>query len=648
MNENQKMRELVDVLNKYAYEYYVLDMPSVDDKVYDKIYDELKTLEEQTGIVLPDSPTKRVGGEPISVFQKHKHISRLYSLDKAVTHEELKAFDERVRKIGEPKYTVEYKFDGLTMCLTYENGYFVRATTRGNGVVGEDVTAQVLTIKSFPLAINYKGVLEVQGEAIIRLSQLKKYNETAEEQLKNARNAAAGAIRNLDPKVTEKRNPEILFYNVNYMSDGNLSSQLEIVDFLKNNGFKVFDFLRVCDNLEEVEAAIAEIEVGRKNIDVLTDGAVVKVNDEKMREALGYTDKFPKWAIAFKFEAEEVETTLKKVEWQVGRTGKLTPLGIVDPVDLGGATVRKATLNNYGDILRKRVRTGCKVLIRRSNEVIPEILGAVDGFSGGEGVEKPTICPFCKSVLIEEGANIFCPNVDCRPRVIAKLANFASKEGMNIDGFSEKTAGQLFDDRGIDKFSDLYKLTEDSLLKLDGFKETKAKNLIKAINASKKPPLSNFIFALGIEGVGRKTSKDLARIFGGVKALSEADEETLKAIPDVGEIMAKDIRDYFTDEGNLNEIKELFSLGVEPQTESEAKDGKFKGENVVLTGSLGDFTRSEAQKIIEKEGGQTQSSLTKSTTLVIAGEAAGSKLEKARALGIKIIDEEEFKRILYT
>lgn len=648
MNENQKMRELVDVLNKYAYEYYVLDKPSVDDKVYDKIYDELKTLEEQTGIVLPDSPTKRVGGEPISVFQKHKHISRLYSLDKAVTYEELKAFDERVRKIGEPKYTVEYKFDGLTMCLTYENGYFVRATTRGNGVVGEDVTAQVLTIKSFPLAIKYKGVLEVQGEAIIRLSQLKKYNETAEEQLKNARNAAAGAIRNLDPKVTEKRKPEILFYNVNYMSDGNLSSQLEIVDFLKNNGFKVFDFLRVCDNLEEVEAAIAEIEVGRKNIDVLTDGAVVKVNDEKMREALGYTDKFPKWAIAFKFEAEEVETTLKKVEWQVGRTGKLTPLGIVDPVDLGGATVRKATLNNYGDILRKRVRTGCKVLIRRSNEVIPEILGAVDGFSGGEGVEKPTICPFCKSVLIEEGANIFCPNVDCRPRVIAKLSNFASKEGMNIDGFSEKTAGQLFDDRGIDKFSDLYKLTEDSLLKLDGFKETKAKNLIKAINASKKPPLSNFIFALGIEGIGRKTSKDLARIFGGVKALSEADEETLKAIPDVGEIMAKDIRDYFTDEGNLNEIKDLFSLGVEPQTESEAKDGKFKGENVVLTGSLGDFTRSEAQKIIEKEGGQTQSSVTKSTTLVIAGEAAGSKLDKAKALGIKIIDEEEFKRILYT
>ena len=648
MNENQKMRELVDVLNKYAYEYYVLDKPSVDDKVYDKIYDELKTLEEQTGIVLPDSPTKRVGGEPISVFQKHKHISRLYSLDKAVTHEELKAFDERVRKIGEPRYTVEYKFDGLTMCLTYENGYFVRATTRGNGVVGEDVTAQVLTIKSFPLAIKYKGVLEVQGEAIIRLSQLKKYNETAEEQLKNARNAAAGAIRNLDPKVTEKRKPDILFYNVNYMSDGNLSSQLEIVDFLKSNGFKVFDFLRVCDNLEEVEAAIAEIEVGRKNIDVLTDGAVVKVNDEKMREALGYTDKFPKWAIAFKFEAEEVETTLKKVEWQVGRTGKLTPLGIVDPVDLGGATVRKATLNNYGDILRKRVRTGCKVLIRRSNEVIPEILGAVDGFSGGEEVAKPTICPFCKSVLIEEGANIFCPNVDCRPRVIAKLANFASKEGMNIDGFSEKTAGQLFDDKGIDKFSDLYKLTEDSLLKLDGFKETKAKNLIKAINASKKPPLSNFIFALGIEGVGRKTSKDLARIFGGVKALSEADEETLKAIPDVGEIMAKDIRDYFTNEENLNEIKELFSLGVEPQTESEAKDGKFKGENVVLTGSLGDFTRSEAQKIIEKEGGQAQSSVTKSTTLVIAGEAAGSKLEKARALGIKIIDEEEFKRILYT
>lgn len=648
MDKIAKMRELTDILNKYAYEYYVLDNPSVDDKVYDKIYDELKNLEEETGQVLVDSPTRRVGGDPISSFQKHEHIHRLYSLDKSVTYEQLEAFDERVRKVGTPTYTVEYKFDGLTMCLTYENGVFTRATTRGNGIIGEDVTAQALTIKSFPLRINRGGTIEVQGEAIIRLSVLEKYNETASEQLKNARNAAAGAIRNLDPKVTEKRKPEIIFYNVNYMSDGEFSSQEEIFDFLKKNGFKVFDFLRVCKTMDEVKSAIEEIEIGRKKIDVLTDGAVIKVNETALREKLGYTDKFPRWAMAYKFEAEEVETTLKKVEWQVGRTGKLTPLGIVEPVDIGGATVRKATLNNYGDILRKKVKIGSTVLIRRSNEVIPEILGAVGNFDESYEIAKPEKCPYCHTKLIEEGANIFCPNKDCRPRVIAKLSNFASKEGMNIDGFSEKTAGVLFDAFGADKFSDLYKLDKEKLSKLDGFKDRKVENLLTSIEKSKKVPLGNFIFALGIDGVGKKTAKDLAKIFGNVKDLALAPEERLREIPDVGGIMANDIADYFRDEDNICEINELFAAGVTPFSETAISDGKFKGEKVVLTGSLTDFTRSEAQKIIESEGGEAQSSVTKSTTLVIAGEAAGSKLDKARQLGIKIINEDEFKNIIYS
>lgn len=648
MDKIAKMRELTDILNKYAYEYYVLDNPSVDDKVYDKIYDELKNLEEETGQILVDSPTRRVGGDPISSFQKHEHIHRLYSLDKSVTYEQLEAFDERVRKVGTPTYTVEYKFDGLTMCLTYENGVFTRATTRGNGIIGEDVTAQALTIKSFPLRINRGGTIEVQGEAIIRLSVLEKYNETASEQLKNARNAAAGAIRNLDPKVTEKRKPEIIFYNVNYMSDGEFSSQEEIFDFLKKNGFKVFDFLRVCKSMDEVKSAIEEIEIGRKKIDVLTDGAVIKVNETALREKLGYTDKFPRWAMAYKFEAEEVETTLKKVEWQVGRTGKLTPLGIVEPVDIGGATVRKATLNNYSDILRKKVKIGSTVLIRRSNEVIPEILGAVGNFDEGYEIAKPEKCPYCHTKLIEEGANIFCPNKDCRPRVIAKLSNFASKEGMNIDGFSEKTAGVLFDAFGTDKFSDLYKLDKEKLSKLDGFKDRKVENLLTSIEKSKKVPLGNFIFALGIDGVGKKTAKDLAKIFGNVKDLALATEERLREIPDVGGIMAKDIADYFRDEDIICEINELFAAGVTPFSETAISDGKFKGEKVVLTGSLTDFTRSEAQKIIESEGGDAQSSVTKSTTLVIAGEAAGSKLDKARQLGIKIINEDEFKNIIYS
>ena len=640
--QRKRMRELVDTLNKYAYEYYILDNPSVPDREYDKLYDELRILEGETGVREQDSPTRRVGGEPISAFKKHEHIYRLYSLDKCVTEDELSAFDERVRKVvPDPTYTVEYKFDGLTMCLTYENGLFVRATTRGNGIVGEDVTAQALTIKSFPLKIDRKDVMEIQGEAIIRLSVLEKYNATADEPLKNARNAAAGAIRNLDPKVTEKRRPEIIFYNVNYAENGGFDSQLEIFDFLKRNGFKTFDFLRVCKNLDEVKAAIDEIEVGRRSIDVLTDGAVVKLNSVKEREILGYTDKFPRWAAAYKFEAEEAETTLRSIRWQVGRTGKLTPLGIVDPVELAGATVRKATLNNYGDILKKRVKIGGRVLIRRSNEVIPEILGALG--DDGEAVEKISVCPYCKTAILEIGANLFCPNEKCRPRVIAGLANFACKDGMNIDGFSEKTAGALYDEFGIEKFSELYTINREKLISLDGFKDKKADNLLSAIEKSKNVALPNFIFALGIDGVGKKTAKDLARKLKTLDGIANASVEELASLDDVGEVMSKSIFDYFRSEKNKNEIEKLLCAGIKITEQTEVKSGSFSGEKVVLTGSLTSYTRSEAGKLVEERGGEIQSSVTKTTTLVIAGEAAGSKLDKAKKLGITVIGEEEFK-----
>ena len=643
--QRKRMRELVDTLNKYAYEYYVLDNPSVPDREYDKLYDELQILEGETGVREQDSPTRRVGGEPISAFTKHEHIHRLYSLDKCVTEEELSAFDERVRRVvSDPTYTVEYKFDGLTMCLTYENGLFGRATTRGNGIVGEDVTAQALTIKSFPLKIDRKDVMEIQGEAIIRLSVLEKYNATADEPLKNARNAAAGAIRNLDPKVTEKRRPEIIFYNVNYAENGGFDSQLEIFDFLKRNGFKTFDFLRVCKNLDEVKAAIDEIEVGRRSIDVLTDGAVVKLNSVKEREILGYTDKFPRWAAAYKFEAEEAETTVKSVRWQVGRTGKLTPLGIVEPVELAGATVRKATLNNYGDIQKKRVKIGGRVLIRRSNEVIPEILGALG--DEGKEVEKITVCPYCKTPVVEVGANLFCPNEDCRPRVLAKLANFACKDGMNIDGFSEKTAGVLYDEIGVENFSELYTLDREKLVALDGFQDKKADNLLSAIEKSKNVALPNFIFALGIDGVGKKTAKDLAKKLKTLGGIANASVEELSALDDVGEVMSKSIFDYFRSEKNKNEIEKLLCAGVKIAEQTEIKSGSFSGEKVVLTGSLTSYTRSEAGKLVEERGGEIQSSVTKTTTLVIAGEAAGSKLDKAKKLGVTVIDEEEFKKRL--
>ena len=643
-----RQRELVDILNKWAYEYYVLDAPTVSDKEYDTLYDELRKLEAESGEVYPDSPTRRVGGEPLKGFEKHRHIARLFSLDKSVTAEELAAFVTRTQKAAgrEIDYTVEYKFDGLTVCLTYDKGAFVRATTRGNGVEGEDVTAQVLTIKSFPLKIAYQGVLEVRGEAIIRLSVLDEYNKTAAEPLKNARNAVAGAIRNLDPKITEKRRAEIYFYDVNYRSEGAELSQVQAHDFLVKEGFKVFPYFKVCHGENAVIEAIEEIEKGRREIDVLTDGAVIKVDDTALREELGYTDKFPRWAMAYKFEAEEVTTTLKKVIWQVGRTGKLTPLALLEPVELGGATVSRATLNNYGDILRKDVKIGSRVLVRRSNEVIPEILGATEHYEYSREIEKPVVCPACGERLWEVGAHLFCPNRLCVPRLVAKLDHYASKNAMNIEGFSESAAQLLVEKKGVQNFSDLYRLTALDFADLEGWKDKKIKNLLSEIEKSKTPKLDAFLYAIGIDGVGRVAAKDLAIRFKNVENLRNAKVEELVLMDNIGEITAAAISEYFKDEYNLAELQALIEIGVTPTWSDEKTEGVFSGQSVVLTGSLSRYKRSAAQKLIEARGGVCQSSVTTKTTLVLAGEDAGSKLEKAKKLGIKIIDEKEFERLL--
>lgn len=641
-----RMQELCEILNRWAYEYYVLDDPSVPDREYDRLYDELRELERETGTSLPESPTRRVGGEPIKGFERHTHISRLYSLDKAVTEDELSAFFTRVEKHGSPSYTVEYKFDGLTVCLTYAGGKFVRATTRGNGVEGEDVTAQALTVKSFPLKISYQGTLEVRGEAIIRLSALEKYNEAhPEEPLKNARNAAAGAIRNLDPKVTATRNPEILFYDVNYMSKTPVSSQEEGMAFLRREGFKTYPYFKVCHSFDEVMEAIDEIEIERKKIDVLTDGAVVKVNEESVRREMGYTDKFPRWAIAFKFEAEEAETTVRRVFWQVGRTGKLTPLAEVDPVELAGATVKRATLNNFGDLTRKHVKVGSKVLIRRSNEVIPEILGAVTEEEGGVSVEKLTHCPACGSPVAEVGANLFCTNEECPPRIVQKLTHYCSKNAMDIEGMSEQTLSLLYEQRGVKRFSDLYMLTEASFEGLEGFKEKKIANLLGAIEKSRNIPLDRFLYAIGIGGIGRVAARDLAD-FGSVEAIAALSFEELVALENIGEITANAILNYFANEANRAELARLKEAGVRPFVKARKEGGAFSGETVVLTGSLSSMSRPEAQKLIEDAGGVCASSVSSKVTLVVAGEKAGSKYDKAQKLGIPIVGEEELLKRL--
>lgn len=646
MNTIGRMRELCDILNKWAYEYYVLDAPTVPDREYDRLYDELKELERETGVVLADSPTRRVGGEPVKGFERHAHIARLYSLDKAVSEDELDAFFTRVKKAGDATYSVEYKYDGLTVCLTYKGGAFVRATTRGNGIEGEDVTAQVLTVKSFPLKISYPGTLEVRGEAIIRLSVLEKYNAAhPEEPLKNARNAAAGAIRNLDPRVTKTRDPEILFYDINYMSEGGVSSQAEAQEFLRREGFKLYPFFKICSSPEAVKAAIDEIEVERRKIDVLTDGAVVKVNEEAIRADMGATDKFPRWAIAYKFEAEEAESKVLRVFWQVGRTGKLTPLAEIEPVELAGATVRRATLNNYGDLTRKDVKEGSRVLVRRSNEVIPEILGAVSHVEGSVPVGKPALCPYCGSPVKEVGANLFCPNELCPPRVVQKLTHYCSKNAADIDGMSEATLALLFEKRGVKRFSDLYLLTEADFEGLDGFKEKKITNLLTAIENSKHIPLDKFLYALGVGGIGRVAARDLAEL-GSIEKIAALTYEELIAMEDVGDVTARSVLDYFAGEENRAELARLEEAGVRPFVKEKISVGVFAGQNVVLTGSLGTMSRPEAQKRIEALGGVCQSSVTSKTTLVIAGEKAGGKLDKAAKLGIPVIGEEEFLKML--
>ncbi|MBO4962422.1 MAG: NAD-dependent DNA ligase LigA, partial [Clostridia bacterium] len=628
-------------------EYYVLDNPTVSDGEYDKLYDKLVELEKQTGIVLFDSPTKRVGGEPISSFKKHNHINRLYSLDKSLDYSELENFDKKVKKVGDTNYTVEYKFDGLTICLTYDKGKFVRATTRGNGSVGEDVTAQVLTIKTFPLSIKYQGLLEVKGEAIIRLSVLEEYNKTAKEQLKNARNAVAGAIRNLDPKITEERKCEINFYDINYIQDNNLiNSQQQAINFLKEQGFKVFNYLKVCSSIQDVISSIKEIDSLRRSLDVLTDGAVVKVDDYKIRDILGETDKFPRWAMAFKFEAEEVTTNLQKVFWQVGRTGKLTPLGEVEPVELAGATVKKATLNNYNDIIKKGIKEPCRVLIRRSNEVIPEILGATEYYKDSKQVLKPTACPCCNSSLIEKGANLFCINENCKQRVISNLANFAQKDAMNIDGFSEMTASQLYDELGVKTFSDIYSLTKEQLVSLDRFGEKKAENLTNAIIASKKVNLANFIFALGIDNVGKKMAKELAKKYKTLNNIMLLSKEELTLMEEVGEVTAEYIYEFFNNKKNKIEIENLINLGVEIIEQTQEVAGILTGHKIVVTGTLENYKRKEIQDLIESLGAEAQSTVTKTTTLVIVGADAGSKKQKAEKLGIKIISEQEFMQMI--
>ena len=653
------MQELVRRLNETAYQYYTLSEPTISDAEWDAMYNELQRMEQETGVVLPDSPTHRVGSEPLAGFEQHRHLARLWSMDKAQSVEEVYEWARRAEKLRDAAnegganlpplaFVVEHKFDGLTINLTYENGQLVQAATRGNGEVGESVLPQVKTIRSIPLTVPYQGRMEVHGECYMRLSALEKYNETAAEPLKNARNAAAGALRNLDPKVTASRKLSASMYGVDYIEGRAFRDHQEMLDFLKENHFPVSECELWADSIEDAVGKIRKIEETRGELDYLIDGAVIDICDYATREALGYTDKFPRWAVAYKFEAEEVTTLLENVTWELGRTGKLTPLAHLQAVELAGATIRRATLNNWGDIQRKRVKIGARVWVRRSNEVIPEIMGRVDEYVEGEReVEKPTVCPACGAELIEKGAHIFCPNRDgCAPQTISRLTHYASRDAMDIDTFSEKTAAQLYEALGVSEPSALYALTVEQLAELDRFGKLKAANLVKAIEKSKDCELDRFIHALGIPNVGRKTARDLAARFKEIENLARADEEALVALDDVGEIVARSIVDFFEDEGNRQELERLLAAGVKPTVRETNAEGPLTGMTVVVTGTLSLMTRQQAEQAVRDAGGTAGSSVSKKTSLVVAGESAGSKLEKANKLGVKVIGEDEFRTLL--
>ena len=661
MNEN-KIIDLIEELNRYAYEYYVLDNISISDKEYDKKYDELVRLEKETGIILPYSPTQRVGDMVLPQFNKYVHKASLWSLDKAQSIETLKEWHKRNIKIVEsynqtasiplPKltYVLTKKFDGLTINCTYnEDGVLIKVATRGTGIVGEDVTAQAKTIKSLPLKIPYDSTIEIHGEAVMTRKAFNKYNEIAKVPLKNLRNGAAGALRNLNVKETERRNLSAFFYDIGYNEGRPFETYVDMLNFIRDMGFYLDSYMKVCSTVEEIEEEIKYIDNIRLDLEYDIDGVVIAINDIRTRELLGYTVKFPKWAIAFKFEAEEATTKLLSVEWNIGRSGRVSPTALLEPVELAGATVRRATLNNMDDINRKKVRIGSNVLVRRSNDVIPEIMGVtLENTKDTLEIVPPTNCPWCNSKLILVGAHYFCENsLSCKPQMVKSLVHYASREAMNIQGFSEKTAEQLFEKLNVKSIPDLYRVKKEELLTLEGFAKKKAQNLLNAIESSKDCDLSAFIYALSIPNVGIKTAKDLVGNLKTLENIRNASFEELTAVEDVGDIVAQNILKFFSDEKINESIQELFMLGISPKyEEKDIKANIFEGKTIVVTGSLENYTRLSIKEKLESLGATVSGSVSKKTDYVIVGEEAGSKYDKAKELNLKILTEEDFESML--
>ncbi|WP_278382063.1 NAD-dependent DNA ligase LigA [Clostridium tyrobutyricum] len=660
-NVSNKINEIIKELNKYAYDYYVLDNPAVSDKEYDKKYDQLVKLEKETGMVFPYSPTQRVGDTVLTQFQKYVHKSKLWSMDKAQSLDQIYEWHKRNLKIVDLynsthedklpklKYILTKKFDGLTVNCTYDQkGNFIKGATRGTGEIGEDVTEQIKTINSIPLKVNNKSLIEVHGEAIMTKKAFEEYNKKADVPLKNLRNGAAGALRNLNVAETARRKLSAFFYDVGYNEGTPFENYTEMMKFIKDMGLPQDDYIKECETIDEIKEQLEYIESIRDELQYDIDGVVIVVDDIKTRELLGCTIKFPRWSIAYKFEAQEATTKLLDVEWNVGRSGRVTPTAILEPVELAGATIKRATLNNMDDIIRKGIKIGCRVFVRRSNDVIPEIMGAVEEtLKDGKEIETPTRCPYCGSEIIQDGVHYFCENtLSCKPQLVKSIVHFGSREAMNIEGFSEKTAVQLFEKLNIKSIPDLYRLNKEQLIELDKFGEKKSQNLIDSIEKSKDCDLASFIYALGIPNVGKKTASDLVNVFMSLDNLKIATYEELVNIKDIGDTVANTIVEFFKQDNIMKSIEELLELGVKPYFEAkQIEKSIFNSKTVVVTGLLKNYTRITIKQKLESLGAKVSESVSKKTDYVIAGESAGSKYDKAVKLGVDIIDEDQFENM---
>ena len=656
MSDAQEILELRKELNQANFEYYVKDDPTMSDYDYDH---KLRRLEELEGahpeLVTPDSPTQRVGGKPLKFFDEVTHRVPLESLQDVFDFDELRAFDQRVRGV-EPKvsYSVEPKVDGLSVALEYQDGQFVRGATRGDGLVGEDVTENLKTIKSIPLSIpDVPGTLIVRGEVYMPKKVFHALNEELENQDKkpfaNPRNAAAGSLRQLDPKIAAQRRLDIAVFNIQWAENEDFHSHTQGINYLADKGFKVIPHV-ICSTIEEAVEQVKAIGEGRENYPFDIDGAVIKVDDLAQRQTLGSTAKFPRWAAAYKYPPEVKPSRLTDIVIQVGRTGVLTPKAVLEPVRLAGTTVTNATLHNQDFITEKDIRIGDTVLVRKAGEIIPEVLSVVMDKRPDDAVPYrfPEVCPECGAPVArdEDGAHIRCTGAECPAQLLRNLAHFASRDAMDIEGLGIAVVENLVKAGLVKTPGDLYFLHEEDVAGLERMGKKSAQNLLSAIEKSKSQDLSRLLFAFGIRQVGQKAGKILAQRFGSLDNLQAATVEELTQVDDIGAITAQSIVDWFASPQSQHLIARLKEAGVNMQAEQKGEDQRFAGKTFVLTGTLDRFTRAEATKMIEDRGGKAAGSVSKKTTYVVAGEAAGSKLRKAQELGVPVLTQEEFLALM--